>query len=498
MALVPLRARTVRRFVSAASAALLALVLGTSAAASASGLRQDLSPLFAPPTQAEIDAVRADWALRPPTVSGYRLEAQGVDSAGALYDVVSHVVDGQRHFAGIRYPRNYQPGQPHGAVVVCHGGLNGVGLEEASNFLTVLPGQCIDDEYFLIIPSYRGEVLATPFAGTFLSGGTPSYADRDVDDTRSLLSVALANYPDIDDARIAAWGISRGGAVALLLSLRDDRIRRTIDMFGFTDLSLSSVRSEVEDILNLGNTPMGIGRVMWESSVAPWLSSALTLDEARLAWLRRSPCYFATDLPPVQIHHGLQDVQVDVSHTLVLLNALDAINVPASEAQGFLYPNGMHGLNSLVGHGDRVEPFVCELQAGPRGYCGPMAPHASGEFAAADYRGTPSITENDFVFRANLCPPNSVGLVFVASGTGYTPSGAGFLCLGTSVNRLGVAAIDSAGTLSLDVDLTPSNPTISQYFQVGRSAYFQVVFRDLANPSGDWNFSNGLEVLLKP
>ena len=70
MALVPLRARTVRRFVSAASAALLALVLGTSAAASASGLRQDLSPLFAPPTQAEIDAVRADWALRPPTVSG--------------------------------------------------------------------------------------------------------------------------------------------------------------------------------------------------------------------------------------------------------------------------------------------------------------------------------------------------------------------------------------------------------------------------------------------
>lgn len=286
--------------------------------------------------------------------------------------------------------------------------------------------------------------------------------------------------------------------MALLLSQRDDRIRRVIDIFGFTDLSLPPVQQDVLDILNNGATPNGIGRILWESSVNPWLNGSLTLAEARLAWLRRSPCYFAADLSPVQAHHGTADFQVDAQHTGVLLIALRDAGFTPSEAQGFFYPGGDHGLNGLPGHGDRVEPFLCELQAGPRGYCGPMTPHANGDVASADYRGTASVSANDLVFRANLCPPNSVGLLFVGSEPDYVPSGAGFFCLGSSARRLGIATIDGSGTISLDIDLTPADPVVAQYFQPGSTAYFQVVFRDLANPAGQFNWSNGLQVALKP
>lgn len=476
------------------SAALI-LALVPAAVASSS---QDLTALFAPPTQAELDAVRADWASRTPSVQGYRLEATGTDAQGIAYHVVSHVVDSQRHFAAIKFPRNYVPGGSYGALVVCHGGLVGVAAEEAANFLFVLPGLCVEDEYFLIIPSYRGESLRTSFAGDFLSGGTPNYADRDVDDVYALLSAALVHYQDIDHARIGSWGISRGGAVALLLAARDDRIRLTVDMFGFTDLSLPSVQAELDLILNQGVTPTGIGRVAYESVVRPWINGVISFDRARLEWLKRSPCYFVDTMPRLQAHHGLQDTQIDPSHTIALLDALTLAGVPPQVSEGFFYPNGTHGLSSLTGHGEEVEPFMCSLQVGPRSYCGPMTPHAGGLYSAADYRGTDSITNNDLVFRANNCPRNSLGLVFIANSQAYAPSGAGFLCVGLGASRLGVAAADASGTFNLPVDFGTTNPELTPFFNPGQRIYLQLVFRDSGNPAGLWNFSNGLEVDLRP
>ncbi|MFT6108157.1 MAG: hypothetical protein ACJA2W_001067 [Planctomycetota bacterium] len=476
------------------------LVLSVSAAFAPSthAPRADLSDLFAAPTSAEIAQVRADWATRQPVVAGYQVEATGNDVQGIRFDVVSHIVEGQRHYGAVRYPRNYVAGQPYSTLVVCHGGLNGVGAEESANFILSLPGICVDENYFLLIPSYRGEPLQTNFAGTFLSGGNPSWADRDVDDVASLLSSVQANIPDMDHARVGAWGISRGAAVAMLLAARDDRIRRIVDLFGFTDFSLPSVQSQLDLILNQGVQPSGIGRVAYESFVFEWLSGTMSLAEARQAWIRRSACYFASTMPPIQAHHGLQDTAVDPSHTQVLLGALSSLGLGAPDVEGFFYPNGMHGINSLVGLGARVEPYICELEAGPRGYCGPMRPHALGLYASADYRGSCSISDNDFELRANNCRPSTVGLAFVSAGITYTPAGAGFLCVGSGSQRLGAGLIDAAGTFRLAVDLVSPNPNIASFLTAGSRAYMQVVFRDVGNPLGSFNFSNGLDITIEP
>ena len=471
---------------------------GMSAASAASGSpRADLAQLFAPPTSAEIAAVRAEWDSRQITVDGYRLEANFNDAGGVRFDVFSHIVDGQRHYAAIRYPRNYVAGTPYSSIVACHGGLMGVSVEETANLLVSLPGLCVDDEFFLIIPSFRGEFLGTQTAGFYTSGGSPSWADRDVDDAMSALSAVLENVPDVDHARISAWGISRGAAVAMLMSARDDRIRRIVSLFGFTDMSLPSVQAELDLIVNQGAPPAGIGRVAYESFVLPWLSGSMSLADARQGWIRRSSCYFAADLPPIQVHHGLQDTQVDPSHAQVLLGAFSALGLGSPYVSGFFYPNGMHGINSLVGMGDRVEPFYCELQNGVRSYCGPMTPHFGGLYAAADYRGSCSIASNDFQFRVNNCRPNGVGLAFVSGQSGYTPAGAGFLCVGAGFARLGAGLIDSAGTFRLDVDIANPAPQVASMFAPGSAVYLQLVFRDGGSGPG-FNFSNGLALTVEP
>ncbi|MEL6429106.1 MAG: hypothetical protein AAFU73_13280 [Planctomycetota bacterium] len=491
-----LRVVTVLRTLLVLCATGLLADVGSAAHATA---RQDLSPLFAPPSTQELDDVRADWASRPIVDAGYRIEATGTDPNGAQVHVVSHLVEGQRHFAGVRFPLNYDPSGVYRTMLLCHGGLVGVNLDDITNVLTILSGGCLDDESFLVVPSFRGEELETSFAGTFVSGGLPSPADRDVDDVLSLLSVVLRNYPQMDDARVHAWGVSRGASVALLCAIRDARVRRVVDNFGFTDMSLPSVRARVDEIQNLGVSPVGIGQIVWEAAANPWLTGTLTLEEARLAWIRKSPCFFADSLGEVQAHHGLADTQVDASHTSVLLDALANAGGAFPGVQGYFYPSGQHNVNSLVGYGPRALDFLCFGNSiEPRGFCGPMRPTALGLYAAADYRGTPSIAAADFVFRANDLLPNGAGLVFVGSSTGYTPAGAGFLCLGAGLQRAGLALADGNGTFELPIDFASLNPLLDPIYEVGAEVSMQVVFRDPANPLGNYNFSNGLTVTVLP
>lgn len=491
------RLSTQARVQRAASLAIVcSLALGTSASASA---QIDLSAIFAPPTPAEIQAVRLDWAMRTSTVEGFRVEAQYVDTAsGARFEIVSHIVDGFRHYGAIRYPLQYVAGGKYPVMVTCHGGTGGVSVEEAANLLVHFPGQCVGDQFFFVIPSFRSEVLFSTTAGAFQSEGSLSWADRDVDDTRALLSACLDHQSDMDRARICAWGISRGGAVALLLSIRDDRIRRIVDMFGFTDMSLPSVVAWVDSIVNSGVPPTGLGALVHGSVVAPYLAGTISLAEARLAWLRRSPSYFVSGLPPLQAHHGLQDNSVDVTHTQALLDALASYGVPPSAAQGYYYPTGQHGLNSMPSHGPIVEPFLCALNAGPTGYCGPMAPHASGFIAGIDYSGDTSLKSDSFRLRVHRSRPNGAGIFFVSPSQAYVPSGGGFLCLGSGTQRLGLALVDAAGYTQFNLQRPTLPGGVQALLGAGSTAYFQFVFRDLGNPAGAWNFSNGLAATFVP
>jgi hypothetical protein len=302
----------------------------------------------------------------------------------------------------------------------------------------------------------------------------------------------------MDRARIAAWGISRGASVALLMSIRDDRMRRVVGMFGFTDLSLPTVVSWVDAIVNFGAPSTGLGGLLNDAVVAPYLLGTISLAEARLGWLRRSASYFVSGLPPLQAHHGLLDNSVDVTHTQALLDALASYGVSPSAAQGYYYPAGQHGLNSMPGQGPIVEPFLCEVNAGPVGYCGPMTAHAHGFVAGIDYAGDTSVQAESFRLRVHRSRPNGVGLYFVAPGQGYFPNGGGFLCLGPGAQRLGIGVVDATGYTQFILERSTLAPSVQAVLGPGSTAYFQFVYRDIGNPAGSWNFTNGLRVTFEP
>ena len=83
-----------------------------------------------------------------------------------------------------------------------------------------------------------------------------------------------------------------------------------------------------------------------------------------------------------------------------------------------------------------------------------MAPERRRTFAAATFAGTCSVASNDFVFRATGCSPHQPGAVFVSPTTAYVPSGAGYLCVGPGLQRLGYGIVDAAGNFTMPIDLS--------------------------------------------
>ena len=79
--------------------------------------------------------------------------------------------------------------------------------------------------------------------------------------------------------------------------------------------------------------------------------------------LRRSPAWFADQLPPTQIHHGAGVAKVAYEHARSLL-ALAATADVAGRVEFFGYPNGRHRTRTLAGAIERAEAFLMEQVGG--------------------------------------------------------------------------------------------------------------------------------------
>ncbi len=104
--------------------------------------------------------------------------------------------------------------------------------------------------------------------------------------------------------------------------------------------------------------------------------------------------------------------------------------------------------------------------------------------------GTPSVSANNFRLYSQGTTRNSFAVAFYGSGQASVASGAGTLCVGGSLYRLGVAPTGPNGTPSWLVDLTvPPDP--GGQITSGSTWHFQSWFRD---GPGTWNFSDGMTV----
>jgi dipeptidyl aminopeptidase/acylaminoacyl peptidase len=343
-------------------AALLLAATACSDAASPEPGDVDLARLFAAPTAAEITSVRAEWAGRAIAASGYRVEATSPFSIGLApgrLRIVSHVVDGNRHYGAFAV-RDGAAARSLPVLVYAHGGDNGVSTDELVLLFLALGGAAAD--YVWVVPSFRSEALRSGNA-VYRSEGLPSPWDRDVDDGLALLSAALANEPAADPSRIGVVGFSRGGGVGLLMAARDARIDAVAEFFGPTDFFDPWVQGIVEEALR--GRPRNLPGLAWldQTYLQPWRRGAVTTEAMRRELVRRSAVLFASSLPAVQVHHGTADPVVSVSQAERLNQAMRLLGRSAPAYQFFTYTGGDHNPLTLPGSVERTASFLAQFVA---------------------------------------------------------------------------------------------------------------------------------------
>lgn len=309
----------------------------------------DLAVLFAPPTEAELAAVRADWAERDVSVQGHRVERTDTVLVGShpmVQQVVSHLVGSVRHYGAVLTPVG-RAGDRLPVLVYAHGGDSGVELEEPVFLFQVMVPAL--DAFVYVIPSYRAEPLILSDERRYRSEGQPSPWDRDVDDLLALLNTTLATNPAADPARIAVLGLSRGGGVGLLAAVRDPRIDLVVEYFGPTDFFGPYIEKlAVEALEGRPRDLAGVNEVNALTAL-PLQQGRVTMAQARLELVRRSPAYFAAALPQVQVHHGTADALVEVSQSDTLAARMAAAGRTAPAFEYFRYPGGEHNPGTLFG-----------------------------------------------------------------------------------------------------------------------------------------------------
>ena len=306
----------------------------------------NVTRLFAAPSESERAAVAAEWSTRDvsardvQTVATFSQTATNpLGGASTTYTVtvVSHAVGGVKHYGAVLVPEGTPATTKLPLIIYAHGGDAGVSVEEGAGLAAVLRPNAV-----WVVPSFRAETLR--YGATRLtSGGPASPWDRDVDDALALVNVALALAPQADAARIGAVGFSRGGAVAMLMAIREPRVRRVLEFFGPTDFYGPYVQEAVEQALGGGTRSLPGFIVLNDRFIQPLKRGELTVEAMRAELLRRSAVEFAGRLPTLQVQHGTADDVVNVSQAERLI----AVMKGRPGFTSFLWDGGRHDPTSF-------------------------------------------------------------------------------------------------------------------------------------------------------
>ena len=320
-------------------------------------LEAELDTLFVAPSDAEIDAVRADWAARDVSaVNATVVLEEPTDLAGssARLRIVSHSVAGARHYGAIIVPEGAAE-RSLPVLAYLHGGDGGVSIGDLQIAAFAL-GE-LRDSFVYVVPSFRAEPLVHGDS-VWVSEGPPSPWDYDVDDVLALLNVAIETTPEAKTDSISLFGGSRGGGVALLAGVRDARIARIVAFFGPTYFFDDWVREIVrEAALRMPRELPGVAHLD-STVIQPRIRGEYSLGDARLELVRRSSALFARDLPSVQLHHGTIDQTVSVSQAEALIAAMQALGRGAPDFEAYIYEGGGHDVLGLGAAIPRAVAFL--------------------------------------------------------------------------------------------------------------------------------------------
>ena len=341
-----------------------------------------IADMLAPTTDEERAHVEAEWAARDITARDVEVLATGSITLGtvpATYRVLEHSVDGDRHVGVVVVPDGLTAPAP--VLVYAHGGFTGeAGLPpfDIASLQTRIPGQPMRSKLVYVVPAYRGERVAAG-GTTYTAEGFTMIGNTDLTDTAALLTAVLESTPMADPDRVAIFGESRGGMVALSLGARDKRFALVVDAFGPTDFRLSlagvdaatfnaSVAAAVMDPTNPAHLVVRSLVPLEAVTVEADGSLTITADgyrEARRRITATSAIATPLALPATQVHHGTADTTSSVESSRELAKAMAAAGraSPSDLFTYYEYPGGTHDLASLTGAVGRIAEAITRVLA---------------------------------------------------------------------------------------------------------------------------------------
>ncbi|MHB1683501.1 MAG: alpha/beta hydrolase family protein [Bacilli bacterium] len=218
-----------------------------------------------------------------------------IDPEVAIYHL-TYRADGLRQTAYLAYRRAAVENAtaPLPGFLYLRGGMGRVGM--------------VKQDWLIRFARRDAVVLAPTYRGNEGGEGREDFGLHDRADAFAAVQL-LQELAIVDSDRVAVYGFSRGGPLALFCAMEDLNVHATVTHGGVADLALTyEQRVDLRRMLKriAGGSP----------------------TKAPAAYRERSPLWRTSDIhTPLLIVHGDADVQVDVSHAQRLASSCQAAHV---------------------------------------------------------------------------------------------------------------------------------------------------------------------------
>jgi hypothetical protein len=289
-----------------------------------------ISELLRSPAKEEIDAVRNEWKNRDFTPLDIRTEHAELKENGDSIKVISHDINGLKHYGLIRIPAGLKT-QSAPILLVLHGGGSSIDVLETDLLYRIASGSCRDvlSNYIVIAPSFRGDIVRGENFCFRSEGYTGDVWAGAAEDAAFFLEVIKKLYKKDENVKTLAIGISRGATVGLILSGLTDKITHTIAISTHTDFLN-------DDVFQNERVGGDFARCFFMPGDGP--------DNIRKKILTSSPMYFAEHIHSFEIHQGTADHLTTVRHARALEHRLKELKRD-STARFYFYEGKGHGFD---------------------------------------------------------------------------------------------------------------------------------------------------------
>lgn len=266
----------------------------------------NLDSLFLPADSLELAEVKNSWKSMDLGSDSFWVKAEYTFYLGKKVQIIEHSFEGEKHYGAVVIPADYDKTKKYPLLLWANGLDQRNPSVDASGWVVRTLNKGLGD-YFLVIPSFRGQSLKTN-NGQYCSDGFFGDAyDGAAEDALRLLELVKNNFEGVDAGRINVCGMSRGGTVALLMASRDTTIKTAVSIAGPTYFLSEEVYMRY--------------RPQYKYQ---FLSKEIPLEQIRQKIIKSSPVYFLEAYPHnLFLIHGKHDEVVPLDNAEKIITLME-------------------------------------------------------------------------------------------------------------------------------------------------------------------------------